>query len=262
MTKLYRIAQFAQLAGVTVRTLQYYDRMGLLRPSATTEANYRLYTTADLLKLQQILTLKWMGFSLSEIGAILSPPGYVLGRSLMMQKTAVDRQIARLQEASAALEQAITAVEAAGTESVSIETIQTILRGIAETPDMNWAKGYFGEASWTAVRTRGLQYSQADFAAIAQTWRKLHDSFATVRHLPPDDPAVQQLAAQMDDLIASFTGGDVAVEASLRHLHEDAENGRLPPEQMPYTPFAGVDVEQQQFTQQALAIYRQTKGEK
>ena len=75
MTKLYRIAQFAQLAGVTVRTLQYYDRMGLLRPSATTEANYRLYTTADLLKLQQILTLKWMGFSLSEIGAILSPPG-------------------------------------------------------------------------------------------------------------------------------------------------------------------------------------------
>ncbi|MCA9995514.1 MAG: MerR family transcriptional regulator [Anaerolineales bacterium] len=262
MAKQYRIAQFAQLAGVTVRTLQYYDRIGLLQPSATTEANYRLYATADLLKLQQILTLKWMGFSLGEIATILSPPGYALGRSLMMQKTAVDRQIARLQEASAALAQAIAAVEAEKTEAVGIETIQTILRGIAETPDMGWAKGYFDEGSWTAVRTRGLQYSQADFADIAQTWRELYEGFAAVCHLPPNDPAVQQLAAQMDDLITSFTGGDVAVEESLRHLHEDAENGRLSPEYLPYTPFAGVDAAQQQFMQQALAIYRQTKGEK
>lgn len=262
MDKQYRVAQFAQLAGVTVRTLQYYDRIGLLHPSTTTEANYRLYTKADLLKLQQILTLKWLGFSLSEIAAILSPLGYALGRSLVMQKTAVDRQIARLQEASAALARAIVTVKAEGTESVSIETIQTILRGIADVPDMAWAKGYFDETSWTAVRTRGLQYSQADYAEIAQTWQTLYAAFAATHHLSPESPAVQQLAGQMDELILSFTGRDEEVESGLQRLHEDAENGRLSPDQLPYTPFAGVDAAQQQFMQQALAIYRHTKGEK
>jgi DNA-binding transcriptional MerR regulator len=52
---------------VSIRTLRYYDKVGLLSPSQYTEAGYRLYTDADLLRLQQILALKFLGFSLEEI---------------------------------------------------------------------------------------------------------------------------------------------------------------------------------------------------
>ncbi len=63
----YFTGQFAQKAAVSVRTLQYYDKVGLLSPSLYTEAGYRLYTDEDLSSLQQILALKFLGFSLEEI---------------------------------------------------------------------------------------------------------------------------------------------------------------------------------------------------
>ena len=63
----YPAIDFARLAGVTVRTLHHYDRIGLLKPSSYTSAGYRLYRKQDLIRLQQIVTLKFIGFSLNQI---------------------------------------------------------------------------------------------------------------------------------------------------------------------------------------------------
>lgn len=60
----YFISEFAQKASVSVRTLRFYDKVGLLSPTSYTEAGYRLYTDTDFLRLQQILALKFLGFSL------------------------------------------------------------------------------------------------------------------------------------------------------------------------------------------------------
>ena len=68
----YYIGEFATRAAVTTRTLRYYDRIGLLSPAQLSEAGQRLYTDAELVKLQQILALKLLGFSLAEIRACLS----------------------------------------------------------------------------------------------------------------------------------------------------------------------------------------------
>jgi len=62
-----RIGEMAKKAGVTVRTLSYYDKEGLLKPSSESESGYRLYTDKDMVKLIQILMLKKLGFPLSEI---------------------------------------------------------------------------------------------------------------------------------------------------------------------------------------------------
>ena len=63
-SRFYQTGQFARKASVTLRTLRYYDSVGLLSPSQVTEAGYRLYTEEDLLTLQNILALKFLGFSL------------------------------------------------------------------------------------------------------------------------------------------------------------------------------------------------------
>ena len=70
------VKKVAQLSGVTVRTLHYYDEAGLLRPSRVTDAGYRLYSEKDLEKLQQILFFKELGFALKDIECIINSPNF------------------------------------------------------------------------------------------------------------------------------------------------------------------------------------------
>src|SRR5688572_5546967 len=95
--RYYMVREFAKLAGVTVRTLHFYDREGLLKPSEYTGKKHRLYAQQDLLRLQQIITLKHLGFSLKEIGDVLKNPGYNIRESLRIQKEAIDRRILQMQ---------------------------------------------------------------------------------------------------------------------------------------------------------------------
>lgn len=67
MEKYYTTGQFAKMAGVTLRTIRYYDKIGLLKPSHILDNGYRQYCNKDLITLQKILSLKELGFSLEEI---------------------------------------------------------------------------------------------------------------------------------------------------------------------------------------------------
>lgn len=67
---LYTSGEFAKRANVSVRTIRYYDSKGLLKPSAVSDANYRYYTDSDFAKLQRILVLRSLGFSLEDIAGI------------------------------------------------------------------------------------------------------------------------------------------------------------------------------------------------
>ena len=70
------ISQVARLTGISARTLQYYDEIGLLKPSETTAAGYRLYGDEALERLQQILFFKELDFKLKEISEILQTPDF------------------------------------------------------------------------------------------------------------------------------------------------------------------------------------------
>jgi len=72
----YTVGDVAQTAHMSVRALHHYDELELLRPSRRTEAGYRLYTSDDLERLQQVLFYKELGFSLAEIREIMADPTY------------------------------------------------------------------------------------------------------------------------------------------------------------------------------------------
>lgn len=80
------ISQVAELTGVSTRTLQYYDEIGLLKPSELTESGYRLYDDEALQKLQQILFFKELGFKLKEIKEILQKPDFDRIKAFKRQK--------------------------------------------------------------------------------------------------------------------------------------------------------------------------------
>jgi len=79
------VKEASRLTGVSVRTLQYYDNIGLLPPAQHTEAGYRLYDEAALDRLQQIMLFRELGFSLKEIRQILSSPDYDRQKALQQQ---------------------------------------------------------------------------------------------------------------------------------------------------------------------------------
>lgn len=110
--RAYTVGQVAEMAGVTVRTLRHYDALALLTPSAHTAAGYRLYGESDLLRLQQILFFRELGFPLEQIRAILEDPHFDQVRALEGHRqmlalerdrlarliATVDKTLAKLQE--------------------------------------------------------------------------------------------------------------------------------------------------------------------
>lgn len=94
------VNEVSKLTGVSIRTLQYYDSIGLLKPSEYTESGYRLYDDTALERLQQILLFKELEFSLKEIKEIIDAPNFD-------RETALEQQIELLTLKKAHLENLI-----------------------------------------------------------------------------------------------------------------------------------------------------------
>jgi DNA-binding transcriptional MerR regulator len=86
------VGELSRLAGVTIRTLHHYDRIGLLCPSGRSEAGYRLYAYEDLTRLQEIVVWRQLGFSLQEIQQLLDEPGHDRAEALRRQRELVELQ--------------------------------------------------------------------------------------------------------------------------------------------------------------------------
>ncbi|MEU6330863.1 MerR family transcriptional regulator [Streptomyces sp. NPDC047049] len=93
----YSVGQVSGFAGITVRTLHHYDKAGLLSPSDRSAAGYRLYSDADLARLQQILFYRELGFPLDEIATILEDPQANALEHLRARHRSLNDQIAKLQ---------------------------------------------------------------------------------------------------------------------------------------------------------------------
>lgn len=111
----YTVGEVAKTAHLSVRTLHHYDQIGLLKPSARTDAGYRLYTDDDLHLLQQVLFFKELGFGLEEIRGIVTSPGYDQTEALIAQRTwlaekrlQTDAMIAAVDRALEALTEGVT----------------------------------------------------------------------------------------------------------------------------------------------------------
>ena len=98
MEGYYTSGEFAKKASVSIRTIRYYDKQGLLKPACMSAGGYRLYTDSDFAKLQKILSLKYLGFSLDEIRSITindKDHDYV-GESIKLQLSLIRKRIEHL----------------------------------------------------------------------------------------------------------------------------------------------------------------------
>src|SRR5512146_2914555 len=105
------IGKAAAAAKLTVRTLHYYDAIGLLRPSGRSAGGYRLYGADDLRRLQQIMVFRELGFTLRDIAKIMNDPGFDRRRALAAQRALLAEKQRRGAAMLAAVDSALATLE-------------------------------------------------------------------------------------------------------------------------------------------------------
>lgn len=219
--RLYRASEFAALTGVTVRTLHHYDRAGLLRPARRTAAGYRLYGARDLARLQQILTLKFIGLPLEEIKGLLDARALGLAETLRLQREALSERRRQLDMALRAIGEAEAVVVRGG--EPDWDAFKRIVEVITMQHDTEWMKKYYTEEQLADLARRGtpevLERGQRD-------WQQLiaEVQAALAEGLDPASERAQSLAARWDGLIEQFTGGDPGIREGLTRLYADQAN--------------------------------------
>ncbi len=266
--RFYYTGQFAQKAAVSVRTLRYYDKVGLLSPSLYTEAGYRLYTDKDLLSLQQILALKFLGLSLEEIKVCLQTEPQQLQETLAMQKEMMKEKRAQLDAVILAIDEAEKLLQ---TNSSDWEAIVRVIQVMQMEQNKDWVNKYlsaeqqkkmeeisqksYSEADRQKLAEWGKGWSEEDQQKANQQWNAV---YAEVKRLvaegkDPASPEAQALAKQQCDLVGQFTRGDAGITAGLGRWWKNYDE--LPAEEKPV--LMPLSKEEGDFLKQAVAIYQQ-----
>ena len=108
MERYYKTGEFAKMANLSIRTIRYYDNIGLLKPSMIADNGYRLYNDQDFLKLQKILSLKYLGFSLEDIFSMTANDSYMsLKESLKLQTKMIEQKINQFNQMKQSIEETI-----------------------------------------------------------------------------------------------------------------------------------------------------------
>jgi len=108
---LYKVKEVADLVGVSVRTLHYYDKIGLLKPESVNSSGYRFYNKDDLERLQQILFFKELDFSLQEINDILNSPSFDREHALSAHRDMLLEKKMRLEKIIISVEKTIRSIK-------------------------------------------------------------------------------------------------------------------------------------------------------
>jgi len=139
---ILKIGEFAKRSGVTVKTLLHYDKIGLLQPSLKTQAGYRIYCDEDFIKLQQIITLKFIGLSLEEIKQIINEKNQNIENIISVQTRALEEKKKHIETVITALNKAEKQIQ-----NNSFLEVQQLIDIIKITNMETRAKQRFNDAS-------------------------------------------------------------------------------------------------------------------
>ena len=212
----YSIHEFAALGGVTVKALHHYDRVGLLQPQRTA-ARYRVYTTADLVRLRRILVLRSLGLPLRRIRELLSPGAPPLQATLRQQRHLLEEKRRIIDRAIRALEAAETGLEASRGGASALEALIEVM-GMQDSIDE--MRQYYSDEVWDAWRHHYEAWPSDAWRALYRDVNALLDADAAP---DPMSDAAQVLGARWLALDkAETTNG--AIRTGLRSAWGDREH--------------------------------------
>jgi DNA-binding transcriptional MerR regulator len=162
---LYTVKQLANLAGISVRTLHYYDEIGLLKPASICENGYRYYGDKEILCLQQILFYRELDLSLADIKMILESPDFDVMKALQAHKAALSQRVGRLNRLITTVDNTINHLK--GNKEMSKKQLFTAFTEEEERKYANEAEQIYDPEIVKASQTKWKSYTKEDKQRIA-----------------------------------------------------------------------------------------------
>ncbi|WP_196002071.1 MerR family transcriptional regulator [Clostridium sp. 1001271B_151109_B4] len=184
-----RISEVAKLTGITVRTLHYYDEIGLLKPNKITEAGYRLYSKEDLEILQQILFFRELDFPLSEIKEIMNNPNYDKEEALKKQKELLIQQGQRIDGLIKLIDKRIEGDNNMSFKEFDMNEIEENKKKYAKEVKERWGN----TKAYKESEKKISGYNKEKWGDINQETNEIFKAFAKLRDCDPGSEGVQEL---------------------------------------------------------------------
>lgn len=216
-TAKYTVKQLADVAGVTPRTLHYYDQIGLLRPALVGENGYRYYDESALLRLQQIMFFRELDFSLAEIQAIVDEPGFDLMEALQAHKCALQQQLGRLSDLIQTIDR--TMLHLKGAREMDIQDLFVGFDEARRTAYEEEIAVKYGDEPLNESRQRWGGYSAAQKQAVMAEGAEIYRAFVEHIHEDPTSVEVQQLVGRWHEHIRRFYEPTREIMVGLAHTY-------------------------------------------
>ncbi|OLF13431.1 MerR family transcriptional regulator [Actinophytocola xanthii] len=220
----WSIGELAAASGVTVRALQHYDEIGLLRPGDRTSAGHRRYTERDLHRLYRVRALRGLGLSLDEVAAVLDDAGGDLREVLLAQLAALEAHAERVGRLAERVRELLGRLEDADPGPDDLLTILEM---------MSVFESYFSQQQRDDLAARRAALGPEAVEAAKREWASLvAEGIALLREDPrPEDVRVRALVRRWDEIGTRFHGADEGLTGAARAMWTDNATelaGRLP----------------------------------
>lgn len=250
MSEYYRIKEFSQLTSTTIKTLRYYDEIGLLTPSQKTVNGYRLYSKEDMLRLQQITILKFSSYPLNEIKSVLSHPDYDIKKSLKAQVQLLAKKEAVAKNAKWLIEETLTQLEQSSQLNWQMVANLIELVQLDENDKRGWQKNYYTPEEYNELAQVTLRHSPEFWQNNHAKWVALFKEVGDHLDTDPESDTGMYLAEKWLDL-----KNEVPMSQELQKKSWEAfQKGEMPQEVFAYDPRV-ID-----YITKAIAKYKREKN--
>lgn len=194
-----KISEVAKLSGITVRTLHYYDEIELLKPSETTEAGYRMYSSEDLERLQQILFFRELDFPLNEIKEIMLNPNYDKNEALNKHKEFLIEKRKRIDGLITLIDKTIKGDNNMSFKEFDNSKIEENKRKYAEEVKKRWGN----TDAYKEYEKKTSSYDGNSWNEINEGMVEILKEFADNREEDPNSDIIQSLVEKWQSYITS-----------------------------------------------------------
>jgi DNA-binding transcriptional MerR regulator len=213
--RTWKVGDLAKLTGLTIRTLHHYDEIGLLHPMFRTDAGHRLYAEDDIVKLQQIMSLKELDFSLDEIKEFFENPEYNPKEILEMQIERLNQEIKMKEELKKQLQELWEVFH-----SLKKPNLNQFVNSIELIKNQ---KEYFTKEQINGLKKQYDKLNNIEADKFADSWSQLNSLLQAEmeKGTSVDNPRVVELARRWKEGMDFFTGGDAEIVNSAERYYTD-----------------------------------------
>jgi len=213
-----KVGDVASRAGLTVRTLHYYDEIGLLEPARRTPSGHRLYGPDELRRLQKIRSLQALGLGLEAIGRYLDRPDASLERILSLHLRRLRRRAEELSRLIGRIEGVLERVGADAVEPAEEELLEIVRLTAAAQRHYTPEQLERLEARAAEVGEEGMREAEAEWPRLIARVREAMEA-----GVDPASDEVRALARRWAELVERFTGGDREIRRGLARAYREEE---------------------------------------